>query len=163
MEQSAPKTCLPQPELEGLPSPQGAAVNPTGAGSCRAWWYVPKWRGFAALGSLILEGLPHALPEGDGYRQLCASKSLGVHGEAKERKTGYLTQEFPGGTEFQIPTMFFQQCKCPHAPCYLQAIQMSSHTACHMTQRNSAYYPAYICTSNWSFVFKKSQQPCSKN
>lgn len=105
VEKLALKTCLPQPqpELEGLQGPQGAVANPTGSGSCRAWWYVPKQRGFAALGSLILEGLPHALPEGEGYRQLCMSKSLGVHGEAKERKTGCLTQEFPGEQNSKFP------------------------------------------------------------
>lgn len=124
VEQWAPKTCLPQPqpELEGLQGPQGAAANPTGSGSCRAWWYVPKQRGFAALGSLISEGLPLALPEGKGYRQLCVSKSLGVHGEAEEIKKRMFYLGVPWGTKFQILTMFFQQCKSQHAPCCLQAI-----------------------------------------
>lgn len=124
VEQWAPKTCLPQPqpELEGLQGPQGAAANPTGSGSCRAWWYVPKQRGFAALGSLISEGLPLALPEGKGYRQLCVSKSLGVHGEAEEIKKRMFYLGVPWGTKFQILTMFFQQCKSQHALCCLQAI-----------------------------------------
>lgn len=56
----------------------------------------PEAEGLCRSGSLISEGLPLALPEGKGYRQLCVSKSLGVHGEAEGIKKGCFTWEFPG-------------------------------------------------------------------
>lgn len=57
----------------------------------------PEAGASATLSSLISEELPHTLPVGERYREVCTSKSLGVHGEAKERKMGYLTGDFPGG------------------------------------------------------------------
>lgn len=76
-------------------------------------------RGTAILGSLILEGLPHILPEGERNKQLCTSRSLRVHGETKEKRRDIWLENFPGN---KIPN----SCRCPHAPSCLQAIQMSS-------------------------------------
>lgn len=63
-----------------------------------------QWcRGTAILGSLILEGLPHILPENERNKQLCTSRSLRVHGETKGKKTGYLTWEFPREQNSKFP------------------------------------------------------------
>lgn len=97
---------------KNLPVPAGAGRVPRSLGCSRESYRirlfvglgdVSKQRGFAAPGSLISQGLPHALPEGEEHRGLCVSKSLGVRGEPKERKMGYLTQEFPGEQNSKLP------------------------------------------------------------
>lgn len=94
-----PETCLSQPQPQpGAPRSPGCTSE-----SYKVSLFLElglsgmQWcRGTAILGSLILEGLPHILPEGERNKQLCMSRSLGVHGKTKEKRQDIWPENFPG-------------------------------------------------------------------
>lgn len=136
--QWAPKSCT---------SRAGRAQRPPGCSSkshriwsCYGLVVHPKAEGLAAL---ISGGPPHTLPEGEAYSQLWVPKSA-----SKGKREGIFDIEICWGTKFQMPTVFFWQCKCPSSLCCLQALHIFSYCIWH---NQILPFTELIYSSSWAF------------